>query len=142
MVSHQFDARLHTGHLKKWAICGVMRAYRSLRGGFDARFGEAILCEETSRAAAQPLRRRQAPVSSGAPARQEAGPPAKLDPPRSEAPLGRVAGAYARARGLLQNPRPPSAAGAGPGCYNDCDAAARQETRDVEISEPRRSWSD
>src|ERR1700754_3063318 len=110
MVGHQFNA--HTGHLNKWAICGVTRTYRSLRGGFDTRFGEAIPCDETSRVTAQPLRRRQAPVSSGAPARREAGPLAILDPPRSEAPLGRVAGAYARERGLFRNPRLPNAAGA------------------------------
>src|ERR1700754_679134 len=140
MVGHQFNA--HTGHLKKWAICRVTRTYWSLRGGFDTRFGEAIPCDETSRVAAQPLRRRQALASSGAPAGREAAPPAIPDHPRSEALLGTVTGAYAPERGLFRDPRLPDAAGAGPGCCDDCDAAARRETRDVEISEPRRSWSD
>src|SRR5689334_9019610 len=121
MVGHQFDVHLHTGHLKKWAMRRT-RTYRPLRGDCDARFGEAIPCEETSRGDAQPLRRRQAPASSGAPVRQEAAPLAVPDPLRSEAPLGRVAEAYARERGLFRTPRLPNAAGASPGCCDDCDA--------------------
>src|SRR5262245_35475848 len=134
MVGYQFDAHLHTRPLKNARYRVVTPTCWLLRDGCDSGFGEAIPCEETSRAAAQPLRRRQAPVSSVAPARQEAGPLAILDPPRWEAPLGRIAGAYARERGLFRTQRLPNAAGASTGCCNDCDAATRRESRDGKIS--------
>lgn len=67
---------------------------RSLRRG---RIVRSAANEETSRAAAKPLRRRRALVSSGGPARREAVPPATPGLPRSEQPLGKIVGAYVQA---------------------------------------------
>ena len=112
-----------------------MRTYRSVRGDIRE---QTISCEQTSRAAAQSLRRRPAPVSSGGPARQEAGP----DPARSEAPLERGAGAYVRERGLFRVLQLLNAAGASRGSCCECDLAGRQESIDAEISKLHRSLSD